>query len=476
MLQYPMIAGKFLFVTSFTTAQSYIMPVVIVALLLDSAIVGIWYLIGVILGSDRAKSAARSELYQLVGTFILALIIISFMTVYGGVFFSVLGQSTQLMSSAAINSLCANVMRTSPLSLIGSSNSLLSSPTTSSGLAFKGICGVVSDANSQNPDLTTRIDYPLAAAATIIANITNQTAANVNAAFIFDAYLGFLNSVKPSFWVCTDDSNVDSQCLLPIEGALPPLAEFQYYFMPYAGYDLLIQNLGTFGNLLTTSVELLSAQLYFVVMCLYIWPYLLFIGLVLRSTLFTRPLGGLFIAVALVMVLVFPATYAIEYLSLSNSNISNSAAIYGFNSITQIQSLSTASGTYTLNFFVQPNMKNVISNNGCWPSDGNLLGAEVEDLDVLLVPFYAIGSEIVGLFTSSGQVGTFAPDLALPQTCYYKDATKIFYQFLNAYGIMGIDIYLLPLLNIIIAISSLRGLSGLMGGDTDLAGLARLVP
>jgi hypothetical protein len=474
-----MLAGKFLFLTSVTTAQNTVMPIVMAALLLDSGIVGIWYLLGVILGNDRVKSSARNEMYQLVGTVILAMMIIGFMLAYGSSFFNVLS-GTALMKPTAIGSLCTSLMSQSQLDLLGSPSgitgvaSLLSGPQNPSGTQFEGICSLVQAAGIPTTDPTNVIDYPLAATATILANITNQTAANLESSFTFDAFIGFLATLRPSNWICQDDTDIDSTCIEPSPLAAPPSFEFNYYFQPFGGYDLLLTNLGTLGVLLTTAVEICCAQLDFLVICLYLWPYLLFIGLVLRATLFTRPLGGLFIAAALSIVLILPVSYAIEYLALAQPNLSNLGLTYGFTPATSIYPSMDSNGhaviPYTINFFVQPNMKEIISTNGCWPS-GGLEAGEIADIATLLIPGESILTGIISsIFVYQ------APTVYVPEYCPPPQALSIFFELLQAYGLMGISIYLLPLLNIVILLTAMRGLSGLMGGDTELAGLARLIP
>ncbi len=505
-MQYSMLAGKFLSAVmlmsqnggggaaissgAIAEAQSAVMPIVAAALLLDSAIVGIWYLLGVLLSNDRVKSSARGEMYQLVGTVILAMMLIGFMLTWGNAFFNILNTPSSLMSPAAINSMCSNVALYTQLDLIGSTAgvtgvpSLLTGPQNAAGTAFTGICDVVRTAAGGTPTLTEQMDYPLAAAATIIANVTNQTATNLNSAFTFDAFVDFMFFLRPSTWICQDSTSWDSLCITPIPGALPASIEFEYYSQPFGGYDILLTNLGTLGALLTTAVEICCAQLNFVVICIYIWPYLLFIGLALRSTLFTRPIGGLFIAAALAIVLVFPAVYAIEYLALANPNssLANLGTTYGFNPLTSIYPSSTPSGTkiipYTLNFFVQPSMAQIINDNGCWPGgysgshDNGLFGAEVEDTVFFWIPGASLLSGIASTVFSG------YPSIFLPSNlqCGPPQVLQIFFELLNAYGLMGIDIYILPLLNIIIALTAMRGLSGLMGGDTELAGLARIIP
>ena len=49
------------------------------------------------------------------------------------------------------------------------------------------------------------------------------------------------------------------------------------------------------------------------------------------------------------------------------------------------------------------------------------------------------------------------------------------FMIMNAYGIIGIPAYWLPIMNLVITLSGIIGLSGLLGGDTSMAGLGNLV-
>ncbi len=500
--------SAFLLLTNFTATKSAMLPLVFAALLLDSAIVAIWYMLGSVLGNDRAKSAARNEAYQLVGTAILLMVVIGVMLIFGSAFYNLLG-STRLMNPSAISTMCHNIMSTTSLGVIGPTGSLLSNPTTPS-TQFEGICGVV-DSASSSPDITEQIDYPLAAVGTLMANLTNQTAANLDYSFSFDAFLGFLSGISPSASVCV--GALFTQCFVAVPEAPPPAFRLSVYFSPYAGYELLLNNLATLGVLLTTAIEALVAQLNFIVIAMYIWPYLLFIGIVLRATMFTRPLGGLFIAVAVVTVLIFPAVYTIEYLSLAGQVSSSAGAAYGFNPVTALPGKDiaicpgqgpamcggvqasctgsipyapvcpsgatptcTSSGStrvtptcnYTINFFIMPNVKNIMKVNSCWQD--NILVAEGADIGFLLIPFGSLVSLLINNPIAN------PPNIFLPARCDPKDAIKVFYQLIDVYGIMGIGIYVIPLLNLIISLTAVLGISGLLGGDTELAGLAKLVP
>ena len=64
-----------------------------------------------------------------------------------------------------------------------------------------------------------------------------------------------------------------------------------------------------------------------------------------------------------------------------------------------------------------------------------------------------------------GDSGSLPPGGALATTM----------EMLNAYGIIGVASYFLPLLNLIITLSAIVGMSGLLGGNTSLEGLSRFV-
>ena len=244
---------------------------------------------------------------------------------------------------------------------------------TSTGTgSFPGLCALVS---STSTDITTKLDYPISATSVVIANLTNQTAANLNSSFTIDAWIGFLGALSPQLNLCIDKPPAAVPCLIP-NPILSPLFELRYTNTPYAGYSMLINNLGTFGALLNFSVQSFVAQLLLLTIFLYTWPYLLFGGLVLRSTIFTRRIGGLLMAAAIAGLMIFPMVYAFEYLSIGNgiqqtavggtsSNAVVANAIYGFNAVTALPG--AGNGNYVINFFVQPNIKTIANTLNCWP-------------------------------------------------------------------------------------------------------------
>ena len=474
--------GILLQITSFSTVKSDLLPIIVLALLLDSVIVSAWYVLGILLNNSRVKDSARGEFYQLGGTAIITVIVLTIL-VFAGNIFSLIS-SSGAMSTSSMSSMCSGIESYSPMSLLGTGSfSLLKGFSSSSGPSFGGLCNYIST-QSNNPTATSNIDYPLASAGVVIANLTNQSIVNLNSFFEVDFFLGYMETLTPSLSFCLQDFiNPAGPCIIPPEDDVDPAISFiNATYTPYAGYSMVYKPMGVIGELLGTSLEMDVAQLLFIIVFLYIWPYLLFIGLILRATPFTRRIGGLFIAIAIGAVLFYPAVFAIEYVSLSGMNVNSEigstgitlSTAYGFNGITT--NSITALPDYTPNFFVEPSIKKIAQANNCWPPYGNMALAQAEDTGILLVPFASAVEGLLPLIKgASGGLPSTLPYFYLPSACTPTDAEGTMFNVLNAYGITGITAYVLPLVNILITLTAIIGLSGLLGGDTNLAGLSRFV-
>ena len=339
--------------------------------------------------------------------------------------------------------------------------------------------------------MTYQLGDPLAASAVIIANLTNQTAFNLNNLYLEDAYLGFLSTLSPYFGICISGEINVPWCLIPLPEP-PPAFDLGITATPYAGYGLIYQGFRSLGTLMTSAYESFILQMTFVTMFLFIWPVLLFVGIVLRATFFTRKIGGLFIAVAIGAIFFFPVIYSIQYLVLGRGlgnvpgfgntlsvNPNSIASIYGFNGITS-NTLTSIPG-YTPNFYVEPQFNNIAASTGCWVDNGNpsaasgvLVNAEVSDIAALWIPFFSLASLISSIYGSFVGGYPSLPSIVQYQ-CSAQQAESVLFAYLNAYGIFGITAYLLPVLDILVTMSAIIGLSGLLGGDTQLAGLSRLI-
>ena len=462
---------------------SGIIPLAIAAILLDSAIIAIWYMIGSVLNNSTVKSSAINEFYQIAGTILIALIVIWAVTTFGK-FFETALSGTSLMSYNAMSGLCSSLSSTTNLNLIGVSPSLLYAGTTPG--STPGICNII-DGAPTTTDVTQISDYPLAVSGLILANMTNQTVTNLDQFFEVDAYVGFFAKATPTFKFCTQVPNLLGPCVVPVV-PLRPIISTGISYTPYAGYAMIIGSMKSIGDILSFAFESFTLQLLLLTAFLLTWPYLIFGGIVLRATPFTRKIGGLLIAIGIGAVLIFPAIYTIEYLSMgagiNSALISQSSqgitSTYGFNSI--YTSALTAlpgpnGGTYAVNFFNEPKIKYIAEQYSCWPS-GGFGGAEAVDIAYLEIPFIGFSGGVVSLIQtliSGAPSFSSIPVLSFPDPCSPGDAVSLVFPILNASAIIGVSSYFLPILNLIITLSAIMGISGLMGGDTSMAGLSKLV-
>ncbi|MCL4365114.1 MAG: hypothetical protein M1569_01190 [Candidatus Marsarchaeota archaeon] len=304
-------------------------PIVGVGILLGVMISVIYYLIGWFLGNARlktqtfVKSNALNELEQTLGTVLIVIIIL-------GVLYSVgtgesLAFSNILSNNAAksITNICKTYLPKSQISFLANTGTLygqtqLLSPTTQ-------VCHLLYAAGStSNQNLygvsssTANIDYGLAATYTILANLTNQSAVNLNSIFHFESLLFFFRDVNVYTTVCLGD-----QCALPI--AIPELgpkyeSEVKLSAKPFDGYvlhRLIMPTITTEGTLM---LYLYLFQMILILLLLLLWPYLLVAGILLRTVSYTRRIGGLLIAVVVVALLIYPTIFLIEYSALSNAS------------------------------------------------------------------------------------------------------------------------------------------------------------
>jgi hypothetical protein len=441
----------------------------------------------------------------------MMLVAIAFLLIaFSSLFYTVLSQPADgIMSQKTIGSLCTSLASNSPLTFLNPTNSR----TQNSVLSPGGLCPIVLKAGNSNP--TTEIDYPLAAVGVVLANLTNQTAANLNSLFIEDSFISFMSSLKPFIQFCfspTGDAfGPYLECLSPEPGGLFSIGMTSG---PWSGYSMISQGYKTISGLLDISTQFFVAELIIVVIMLQIWPYLLFGGLILRTTPFTRKIGGLLIAIALGAVLIYPMVFALEYLTLGSGTADafatpssgvNLATAYGFNSlynpnsITFIPANADPSNTvpYNLNFFVMPNVKTAMQWSGCWPEGTydnyiEVLGKPIfvgkgvsksiwdaEFADLISFPngviFKAASLTYAAFQVSQFYSGSLGPVFNAPIQCTPTNAANAMVMGINIYGVIGIAGFFIPIINLIITLSAILGLSGMLGGTTRIFGLEKLI-
>ncbi len=492
--------GILLQLPSFPYVQLNLFNLIVLVLLVDGSIVAVWYIIGAILGNGRIKSSARGEFEQFAGTVIMLAIVMGVILFVGYTYYSALNQTSQYPTSVPT------------ILSIGSIRNSYCVPLSTSAYSFiyamvQPMCAGVIDPLFNNagppPDPTLYTDLPLANAGIVTASLAQQVADNLNSTFIVDSYLQFLSRLTPNAALCFQLTPPDTDGCFGAPG--PPFTfKILVSGQPLSGLQMITQSLTTFSTITYTSMVMFIVELMFTLIFLYTWPYLVFFGFALRATPYTRKVGGLLIAVGLGGVLFYPTVFSMEYLAAYNS-----ALTAGFYPQSGITFCNNGSYTYYENFFQLPSVSGIAQDCGCWPKFG-LLATESIEATLVSSPGYvafafydgfakALLSIIYDIFVKHS-TSSLAQQLAsdLQQEVSGPFSYQNMFQFLGSfgscgpetpqsggegmlfgmlevYGIIGVSSYFLPVLNTLIALSAIRGLSGILGGDTSLAGLSRII-
>ncbi len=487
------------FFTSYSTVSSWL-PVVIAGMLLSFSVVGVYYAIAYTFNIQRMKQTAVRELGQVIGTGIIVFVIIGMLPVFSAVFSSMVPVSNTIATCGAL--------------ITGSQVNILNGFPTDTICNYiqenlGGATGNWGGSNTNTGDITPQLDYGLAAAYVIEANMTNQSVENMNAIYTFRNWIGFLGSFASTTTYCFPVTCID--------GVSERLVSIEYKYAPLAGYDMVSAGMNPVQSQAVLMTEMFVAQLIFIMIFIFAWPYLLAGGMILRATIFGRGIGGLLIAVAISGLIVFPFIYLVEYTVLtnpatlpigvinpaanalpSNTNVFNSIAIEelpladtytGGTSAPQV-----GSTVYTFMPFIFPKLDRVIYNEGCWPdlstSVGSFVGgaggtwassslvlAEGEFAAHYLIPLYGAGTGLLSVVSSlfSSAVGYAGSIPITPTSCTQSAVINTYFSILNVYGIEAVIGIFLPILNLLITLTTVMGLSGLMGGNTNILGLGSLL-
>ena len=128
-----------------------------------------------------------------------------------------------------------------------------------------------------------------------------------------------------------------------------------------------------------------------------------------------------------------------------------------------------------LNFYVFPNIPEILNLYFTWPAGGNLLSFEA----IFIVPGVSTLTSIanaIASFTSllSGNfIGSF------PSFSYYyvnpTHTVAAIIALINVYAIEAVTGFILPIFNILILISSILEISKLLGGEGSVLGLSKFI-
>lgn len=432
---------------------------VLLGFLIAAAIVAIWYIIGAVLNNEKIKSGAKSELYQLIGTAVMIAILLAAIYTFATLYSNVV--TFKLQSS------CTGMQQNSNLYVI--SQTLSANVADGSTICQILATSTTSQSTGGTMPLTELADVPMAQTVVVTSSLAEQVANNFNMSFYLDGWLGFLSQMTNIWGVCggIKGSAVSGAGCFAEEAAVG----IKGFNTPYAGMDLIYKALGVISILLMTELAVFTAQLIFENIFLYIWPYLLFIGIIFRATVFTRRLGGLLIAVAIGAIIIYPLLFMVEYFTIPSIEAQSPQTI-----------TFCGSYNYNVNFYHMPSIGKVATACACYPTHG-LFGEEI----------YAITGSLITQGISTG--GTFIPysDISCvgrgsiaPVTSKGGSTLSVaggaigasestLFNLMPVYGLLGVIGYFVPIINILITVSAVVGFSGILGGDTELAGLAKLI-
>ncbi|VVB77174.1 Uncharacterised protein [uncultured archaeon] len=459
----PIAAAQASFITESSVLNDWL-PIIFIAVTLSVTITAAYYLAGVILNSNRIKSNALNELAQAIGTAIVTVLIVCILAFAGSGTFSLVS----LLSPSSMSTVCGQ-LASSSITMLNSNAAVSGVPTPTNT-----ICGQISAISGGGASATQRLDYGLFATYVVLANVTNQAADNLNSMYIFEGWIGYLSQFTSHSGICTP---VD--CAIP--GA-PTEIDVEFSFKPLAGYGALSSITAPIEAEAGLTFYLMFVQLLVITLFLLAWPYFLAVGIVLRSTFFTRRIGGLLMAIGLTIVLLYPIMYLIEYSAFTSTSLTP----IGGNVIPMMplyEKLASGNtivyGSNGINFFILPNARAVIDQYSCMPpvdpltGQPNILLGEGLFAGSYLIPGVGLGTalinSVVGLVgklpVTPLDLGGCSPDKAI-------DATLA---LTNMYGVVFVTGVVLPLLNVLIALATMTSISKLFGGDADILGLSKLI-
>jgi len=472
----PLASASGLTITHFSVLENWI-SILTLAILIGIFIVSFIYFAGSLLNSSRIKETAINELGQLIGTVIIAVIIIAIVEFFGSASVTALTANT---IGGNIIQICQQLSN-DQFNLVDSNS--ITSPTNTICAATNSIYSNIQNGGGSGIGTALFADYDLMASYIIVANLTSQMAQNLNALYQYENYIGFLSTLTPVTTYCEAAPPASlappllaAWCIVPIN---PRALSLSVSFTPYKGYTILKEISKPIETEAYMIFEIYLIELLSIITFIYAWPYLLAAGIILKASMFTRRVGGMLIGIVIAGLIIFPIIFLMEYASLNNATLGpigaspNTIPVFTMNG-------NTLTGHYvvynsnTINFFVFPNATNIVNYYGCYPFGGNIYLSELSISAYYMIP--GVGIYNLLAYAIGGAVTGSLPNIPLTVvSCQPQNALTLIFHFADLYGIIGVTGYILPIINILILFSAIKGISQLMGGDTNLLGLGRLV-
>lgn len=548
------------FISTYSSFTGWI-SIILLGVLVSLMLVGIYYMIGAVLGNQKVKTSALSMFVDVLGTIVIVVIVLFTLNYFGTTL-----SLAQFVPPQRMLTLCNQVGYGStnsgpPVYFLNANSLTLTNWDGSAQLPEPAhvICNdIIAPQANGNGDITTNIDYGLASTYMIVDNLTNQTGGELDGLYYFENLIYFLRNYVVVYQLCDPIT-----CAAPIPSPTPESqGDFAFAtrvsFSYFNGYVL--------GRLITPYVTaeidlmfyLYTIQLIGIIMILLLWPYMLAAGLLLRSFPWTRRMGGLLIATVIVGLLIYPAVYLFQYNALHNltplSPIGASSGSAGLSSpsvdaltlcgrsiqyqgfdwpgaseqlygttlagvwcYTTASSLTAndifrnnipagytgplsvnacAAGTQpsatqncfikrSYNFYVFPSDADVINLDTYYPNPniGPNPGSSILNTEMSLSAQDIMGKgvdafwHIFGLFGALGNananINTAFPSFPVP--IGPKNIMTTYLSLEDLYGYLAVPGYLIPILDILILMSAITGLSSILGGETQILGISRFI-
>jgi len=467
----PLASASGLTITHFSVLENWI-SILTLAILIGIFIVSFIYFAGSLLNSSRIKETAINELGQLIGTVIIAVIVIAIVEFFGSASVTALTANT---IGGNIIQICQQLSN-DQFNLVDSNS--ITSPTNTICAATNSIYSNIQNGGGSSIGTALFADYDLMASYIIVANLTSQMAQNLNALYQYENYIGFLSTFSPVDTFCISAEPAPplggATCIIPL---IPRALSMSVSFTPYKGYIILKEISKSIEIQGYMIFEIYLVELLSIIAFIYVWPYLLAAGIILKASMFTRRVGGMLIGIVIAGLIIFPIIFLMEYAALNNATLGPIGASPNTIPVFTMKGLSLTGNhvvynSNTINFFVFPNATNIVNYYGCYPYLGNIYLSELSISAYYLLP--SIGLQGMLTYGMLGGATSSLPYIPV-FSCQPQNALALIFNFADLYGIIGVTGYILPIINILILFSAIKGISQLMGGDTNLLGLGRLV-
>ncbi len=522
------------FATSYSAFQSWL-PVAVIALVLSALFISIYYMIGALLGNARVKKTALNEFGQIVGTAIIVVLVLSIIPNFNNLFINSIVPSSNIVSLCSSSD--PNALSHSQIDLLNSQTQNINGFPSAPTYSLCGLVEAYSSPSSQ-VDITPSVDYGLASTYIITAYLANQAINNLNYLFRYSNYIGFLSTFTIRNTACFPDTCYADPKLgldiiysytpyagysMIIKGITPLFSLANFLFELYIVQIVFILILIYAWPYLLAGGIILRATLFGkktggLLIAIAIVAVLIFPGIYLSeysalhlnlqhlspSGINNAALGNnapynyaSFIASS------YPGMQLVENTPILTNYFGTPVANPSAPGADYIEPNTNApSQQYQFDPYEFPFIAGVLSADNCWTN--NLLTTEsvvsiphmipvVSQINAIVDVGFGFFGFVPNPFLDLYQTNLLgaklsALSLAVPEigniinlafnnynACTPTYALKSFFDLVKVYAIMYVSGVILPIFNLLLSIAAVQGISYLMGGDTNIVGIGKII-